>query len=73
MSKWYKILDDNSGSSLRVKINVDLSFSEIRRLYSIKFKISYAHRQRKNKEELERVHERNFENSKNFPRNFLFG
>ena len=73
MSKWYKSLDDNSGSSLRVKINVDLSFSEIRRLYSIKPKIAYGHRQRKNKEELERVHERNFENSKNFPRNFLFG
>ena len=43
MSKWYKSLDDNSGSSLRVKINVDLSFSEIRRLYSIKFKKAYMH------------------------------
>ena len=51
----------------------DLSFSEMKRLYLKKIKKAYAHRQRKNKEELERVHERNFENSMNFPRKFRFG
>ena len=30
----------------------------------------YEHRHKKHKEELKRVHERNFENSRNFPRNF---
>ena len=34
--------------SLRVKFNVDLSFSEIRRIYSIKFK-KHKLRQRKHK------------------------
>ena len=36
--------------ALRVTFNVDLSFSKMRRLLSIKFKKTYAHRQRKNKE-----------------------
>ena len=40
----------------------------MRRLYSLKFKKE----QRKNKE-LKRVCESNFENSRNFPRNFQFG
>ena len=69
-------LDDKSDCSvcsLRFKFNVDLSFSEMRRLYSIKLKKSYAQRQRKNKKDLERVEERKFENSKNFSRNFQFG
>ena len=72
-SKWYQSLDDKSECSVcsfRVKFNVDLSFSEMRKLYSIKFKKAYAHRQRKNKEE--RVHQRNFESSRNFPRNSQF-
>ena len=58
--------------SLKVKFDIDLSFSEMRRLYSIEFKKAKAHRDRKLKKELERVHERNFENSRNFPRNFQF-
>ena len=36
-----------------MNIPIDLSFIETRRLYSIKFKKAYTHRQRKNKEELE--------------------
>ena len=47
-----------------MNIPIDLSFIEMRRLYSIKFKKAYTHRQRKNKEELERVHKRNFESSR---------
>ena len=39
---------------IRVKFNVDLCFNEVRRLYLIKFKKSYPHRKRNNKEELER-------------------
>ena len=31
------------------------------------------HRQRKHKEELEKVYERNFENYRNFQKNFQFG
>ena len=59
--------------SLRVKFNLDLSFSEMSRLYSIKFKKVLTHRLRKPKEKLERVHEKNFVNSKNIQRNFQFG
>ena len=71
-----RTLDDKiecSVCSLRIKFNVDLSFSEIRRVYSIKFKKAYTQRQRKNEEELERGHIKIFENSRNFPRNFQFG
>ena len=32
--------------SLRIKSKLEFSFSEMRRLYSIKFKKSYTHRQR---------------------------
>lgn len=46
-------------AALVLNIKVDLSFSETKQLYSIKFKNVHAHRQRKNKKELERVHERN--------------
>ena len=60
-------------NSSQKKSNVDLSFSEMRRLYSIKFKKAYTYRQRKKKEEMGRVHERNFENSIKFPSNFQFG
>ena len=41
LSKWYESLDDKSVcsvSSLRVKFNVDVSFSEMGRLYLIKYK-----------------------------------
>ena len=55
--------------SLRIKFNIDLSFSEMRRLYWIKRKKN----KKKQKEEFERVHERNFQNFRNFPRNFQFG
>ena len=68
-----KSLDDKgncSVCSLRIKFNVDLSFSKMERVYSIKLKKAYAHRQRTNKEKLERVHERNLENFQNFPRIF---
>ena len=57
----------------RVKFNIDLSSNEMRTLFSIKFKKAYPHRQRKNKEGLEKVHERNFENSRNLPKKFQFG
>ena len=49
--------------SLRVQFNIDLSFSEMRRLYSVKLKRAYTSRKRKNKGELERVNDRNFPNS----------
>ena len=39
----------------------------------MKFKKFKTHRQRKHREELKRVHERNFENSRNFLKNFQFG
>ena len=41
VSKWYQSLDDKSVCnfcSLRVKANIDLSFNEMRKLYSIKSK-----------------------------------
>ena len=44
--------------SFRVMFNVGVSLSEMRRLYSIKFKKTNAHTQRKDEEELERVNER---------------
>ena len=75
VSKWYHSLDDTSVysvCSLKVKFDIDLSFIEMRRLYSIKLKKAKTHRDRKLKKELERVHERNFENFRNFPRNFQF-
>ena len=59
--------------AVKKKSNVNLSFSEMRRLYSIKFKKAFAYRQRKNKEDMERVHERNFKNCIKFPSNFQFG
>ena len=68
---------------LRIKFNIDLSFSEMRRLYRIKFINAYytereseRERERKretereretdreNQDELERVPQMNFENSK---------
>ena len=52
-------------AALLVTAIVDFSFSEMRRLYLIKFKQVYAHRQRKNKDEFEKLHERNF------PRNWI--
>ena len=55
--------------SLRIKFNIDFSFSEMRRLYWIKRKKN----KKKQKAEFERVHERNFQNFRNFPRNFQFG
>ena len=75
-SKWYQSLDDKSDGSIcstRVKFNVDLSFCVMRRLYSWKFKKGYAYRQRKNRKELKGAHKRNFENSRNFTRDFKFG
>ena len=39
----------------------------------MKLKKVWTHRQRKHKEELKIVHERNFENSKNFPGTFNLG
>ena len=48
VSKWYYSLDDKCMCrfySMCVKFNIDFSFSEIRRFYSIKFKKSYPHRQ----------------------------
>ena len=42
----------------------NLSFSEMRRFYSAKSKNAYNNRQIKNKKWLERVNERNFENSR---------
>ena len=71
VSKWYQNSNDMSVcqvSSLRVSVIIALSFNKMRRLYSLKFKKE----QRKNKE-LKRVCESNFENSRNFPRNFQFG
>ena len=68
-SKCYQSLDDKrvfSVCNVRVKFNVYLSFSEMKRLYSIKFK-------KAKKEEFERVYEKKFQNSRNFPRNFEFG
>lgn len=50
--------------SLRAKFNVDVSFREIGKLYSMKFKRVYSHRHRKNKEQLQRIHESIFENSR---------
>ena len=41
LSKWYESLDDKSVcsvNSLRIKFNVDVSFSEMGRLYLIKYK-----------------------------------
>ena len=53
--------------SLGVKFNIDFSFSEMGRLFKI-INVLHVHTQRKNQEELERVHESNFENSKSlFP------
>ena len=57
---------------LRVKFNVDLSSSEIRRFCSIKFKKTYTHRQRKKKEELEKFTKGALKFSRNFPMNFQF-
>ena len=43
--------------SLRIKFNIDLSFSEMRRLYWLKLKKTKRKKNtRKQKEELERVH-----------------
>ena len=67
MSKWYQSLDDKSVfsiCSLRVSFRIDLSFSEMIRFYSPKPKKACNHRQRKNREELERVREKNFKNSR---------
>ena len=46
--------------SLRVKVNIDLSFSKMRRLYWVKFINAYAQREK----ESGRAHERIYENSK---------
>ena len=53
--------------SFMVKFNIDHIFSKIRRLFLIKFVNGYTQTERKNQDELERFHERNFENPK-----FLF-
>ena len=50
-----------------------MGLCEMRRLARIKLKWVLPHRQRNQKEELGRVHERNFQNSRKFPRNFQFG
>ena len=72
VSEWYQALDDKSVSVciLRIKFNIDLSFSKMRRLYWIKFINAYTQtererekerqKERKNQEELDRVHQRNF-------------
>ena len=49
-----------SVSSFRSKFNIDLSFSEMRRLYWTKFINGYTQREK----ESGRVHEKNYENSK---------
>ena len=51
---------------LRIKFNVDLSFSEMRMLCQIQFKNASTQREKKRKdqEELHRVHQINLENSK---------
>lgn len=49
---------------LRAKFNVDVSFSEMGKLYSMNFKRVYSHRHRKNKEQLLGIHESIFENSR---------
>ena len=67
MSKWCQSLDDKnvcSVCSLSVKFNMDLSFSEMRNLHSIKLKKKSINTQTKKG--------RNFENSWKFPRNFQF-
>ena len=67
MSKWDQGLDGKSVysvCSLRVSFKIDLSCSELRRLYSTKIKKVYTHKQRKNEEDMEGAHERNFQNSK---------
>ena len=54
--------------------NLDSSFSEMRKLYSIQLNKEYEQWQRKNwKEELESVHERKFQNFGNVSINFQFG
>ena len=61
VSKWYQIFDDKSVCSfcsLRVKFNIDLRLSEMRWFYRTKLKNAYTHKQRKNKGELQRDHER---------------
>ena len=75
VSKWYQSLDDKgvcNVCSLRVKFNKDLSFNEMRELYSIKLK-KHEHTEKESIKKLGRVHGRNFENSRNFPSNFQFG
>ena len=52
--------------SLKVKLNIDLSFSEVRRLFKIKFINAYTHREK----ESGRAHERSYENSKLINTNF---
>ena len=70
------VLDDKSMcsvGSLRVKFKIDLDFSEMRKIYSIKPKKNInTYTKKKYKKELERVHERNFENSRNFLRKGTF-
>ena len=46
--------------SVRVKFNIDLSFSEMRRIYRIKFINAYIQREK----ESGRVNKKNYENSK---------
>ena len=70
------VLDDKSMcsvGSLRVRFKIDLDFSEMRKIYSIKPKKNInTYTKKKYKKELERVHERNFENSRNFLRKGTF-
>ena len=56
MIKWYQTLDDKSVCSVcspRVKLNVDLRFIDMRRLYSIKFKKAQTHRESKKRTQKE--------------------
>ena len=50
--------------SFSFRFEIDDSFHEMRKLQWIKFTNGYKHRERKNQDELERVHEKNFENPK---------
>ena len=77
VAKWYQSLNDKSVCSVpsfKVKFNIDFNFGEMRKKqnYSTKFKRAYTHRPRNNNKELEKVHERNFENFRNFQRIFEF-
>ena len=66
VSKWYQTLDDKSMSVCihRVKFDIDLSFSEKKRFYWIKFINAYTNRERKIEREGERKTEREKESGR---------